>query len=463
MMRRAGWIAAAFTLALGIAAAWGELDLAPAAVPTPGAPEAGPIAVVGGTVHPVDGPDVPNGTVVFDHGKITAVGPKDAVTVPAGATVVDATGKQVYPSLIDPWSTLGLTEIDANRAQHDYAESAPVAPNVRADQAFQAESDLLPVTRANGVLLANVTPRGGVLSGQAALMELDGWTNADMTVKAPLGLVVNWPNMLLVRGDGTPPESVQRDNRQRALDALARTFDEAAAYATAKQAAQKAGGVPPPHDARWEAMLPELAGRLPVFVQAEEVHQIEDAVAFADARHLKLVLYGGYDAAMVAPLLVTKNVPVILSVVDRLPRRRSDPYDAPFTLAGQLVAAGVKVAIANGGGAWNERNLPYQAARASAFGLGADAALRAITLAPAEIVGAADRVGSLTVGKDATLFVADGDILDEATHVERAWVEGRAVDLDDRQKTLDRKYREKFRRLGLLPAAAPGRDTTPPR
>src|SRR5262249_13815597 len=152
--------------------------------------QAGPVAIVGATLHPVDGADVADGTIVFDHGHITALGPRASVTVPQGAVVVDGAGKHVYPTLVDPWSLLGLSDIDANRSQHDYAESAPIAPDVRADQAFQPESDLLPVTRSNGVLVACITPRGGVVSGQAAVMALDGWTNADMTLRASAGLVV---------------------------------------------------------------------------------------------------------------------------------------------------------------------------------------------------------------------------------------------------------------------------------
>jgi imidazolonepropionase-like amidohydrolase len=240
---------------------------------------------------------------------------------------------------------------------------------------------------------------------------------------------------------------VQRDNRDRALRALAQAFDDAAAY----RAARGAGGA---HDRRWEALVPVLEGREPLLVQAEEVHQIEAAVAFADERHLRLVIYGGYDAPLVADMLKAHDVPVIVSAIQRLPRRRSDAYDAPFTVPAQLAAKGVRFAIGNGGGSWNERNLPYQAATAQAFGLTAEQALRSITLSPAEILGVADRVGALAVGKDATLLLTDGDILDTPTHVRQAWIEGRAVDLNDRQKTLEAKYREKYRRLGIVPVAA---------
>ena len=418
-----------------------------AAVPTPGTPQARPVAIVGATLHPVVGPMIASGTIVFDKGKIVSVG---AGAAPAGADVVDGAGKHVYPGLIDPWTNLGLTEIDANRATRDYAEVAPIAPNVRADQAFQPESELIPVARSNGVLLAHVTPRGGVLGGQSALMELDGWTNADMTLRAPLGVVVNWPNMLVVRGDDPRAEARQREARDGALRNLNQAFDDAQAWRTGGEA----------HDRRWESMRAVLDGKLPLLVAAEEVHQIEAAVAFATERKLKLVIYGGYDAPLVAELLKAHDVPVIVSAILRTPRRRGDPYDAAFTVPARLAAAGVRFAIANGGGAWSERNLPYQAATAQAFGLTADQALEAITLSPARILGVDDRVGALAAGLDATLIVTDGDVLEESSHVLNAYIEGRAVDLTDRQKTLNEKYREKYRRLGA-PAAPTTVSTNP--
>jgi imidazolonepropionase-like amidohydrolase len=405
-----------------------------AAVPTPGAPQQHAVAIVGATLHPVEGPAIANGTIVFDHGKIISVGTGPA---PAGAQVVDGTGKHVYPGLIEPWTTIGLTEIDSSRPTRDFAEVEKLAPNARADQAFQPESELIPVARSNGILLVHVTPRGGVLSGQSAVMEMDGWTNADMTLKAPLGLVVNWPNMVIVRSDDPRAEVRQREARDAGLAALAKAFDDAAAWRQGGDA----------HDRRWESMVPVLEGKAPLFVNAEEVHQIEAAVAFAAQRKLRLVIYGGYDAPLVAELLKAHEVPVIVGGIQRLPRRKSDPYDAPFTVPARLAAAGVEVAIGNGGNSWNARNLPYQAATAQAFGLTADQALETITLAPAKILGIADRVGSLAPGKDATLFVSDGDVLEESSHVLSAWIEGRAVDMTDKQKVLEAKYREKYKRL----------------
>lgn len=419
-----------------------------AAVPVPGAPQERPVAIVGATIHPVSGAPFGNGTIVFAGGRITALGPAAGTAVPADAERVDGTGRHVYPGLIDPFTTLGLTEIGSVRATVDSREIGPINPNARPQVAFHPESELLPVTRSNGVLVVGAAPSGGLLPGQVAAMTLDGWTWEDMTLRAPVGMVVEWPPMLVVRGEG-PPEERQREAREKRLRALHQAFDDARAYRVAKAAA----GADLPVDERWEAMLPVLDRRIPLFVVAEEVLQIEAAVAFAEAESLRLVIVGGYDAPAAAGLLARHDVPVVVSAIQRLPRRRGDPYDAAFTVPARLAAAGVRFCIANGG-TWNERNLPYAAATAAAFGLSGDQALSSITLDAARILGIADRVGSLEPGKDATLILTDGDPLEEPTHVERAWIGGRGIDLDDRQKDLNAKYREKYRRLGTDTASA---------
>lgn len=413
-----------------------------AAVPTPGAPQARPVAIVGATIHPVSGPAIENGTLVFTAGRITALGPVASVAIPADAERVDGAGRQVYPGLIDPFTTLGLSEVSSVRATVDAREVGPINPNARARVAFLPESELLPVTRSNGVLVAGVAPTGTLLAGQAAAMTLDGWTAEDMTLRAPIGMVVTWPGMLIVRGAG-PSDERQREDRDARLRALRQAFADARAYRTARRA--NPGSVV---DARWEAMLPVLERTIPIFVVAEEILQIEAAVAFARAESLRLVIVGGYDAPEAAALLARHDVPVIISAVQRLPRRRGDAYDAAFTVAARLEAAGVRFCIANGG-TWSERNLPYAAATAAAYGLPPERALAAITLEAARVLGIDDRVGSLEPGKDATLIVTTGDPLEFATQVERAWIGGRSVDLTDRHKVLNAKYREKHRRLGI--------------
>jgi imidazolonepropionase-like amidohydrolase len=248
--------------------------------------------------------------------------------------------------------------------------------------------------------------------------------------------------MLIVRGAG-PSDERQREDRDGRLRALRQAFADARAYRAARRADPGSA-----IDARWEAMLPVLERAIPIFVVAEEILQIEAAVAFARAESLRLVIVGGYDAPEAAALLARHDVPVIISAVQRLPRRRGDAYDAAFTVAARLEAAGVRFCIANGG-TWSERNLPYAAATAAAYGLPPERALAAITLEAARVLGIDDRVGSLEPGKDATLIVTTGDPLEIATQVERAWIGGRSVDLTDRHKVLNAKYREKHRRLGI--------------
>ena len=435
-MRRIAWVC----VLLGVAA--GRLD---AAVPTPAARQEHPIALVGGRVHTVSGAVLPSGTVLFDQGRIMAVGLSPAI--PAGTECIDVSGKDVYPSLFDPFSRIGLTEIDQVRSTLDLQEVGNITPNVRAQVAVNPESELIPVTRSGGVLLALTAPQAGLIGGTSAVLMLDGWTWGEMTLAAPVALHVTWPTMTL---DYAPslPDSVkqkQQQARTKALRDLKQAFDEARAYRTARRSGRR---LAPKHqnDQRWEAMIPVLEGKLPVIVEADEIQQIQAAIGFAAEEKVRLILLGGYDAPRCAALLKRYDVPVIVSDIHRLPLRRGDAYDDPFTLPERLRQEGIRFCIANGGGAWNERNLPYAAATAVAYGLPADEGLKAVTLYPAQILGVADRVGSIDVGKDATLIVTNGDPLDTGSHVERAFIRGRQIDLNDRQKTLYEKYREKYRR-----------------
>ena len=395
------------------------------AIPAPR--QNGPVALVNGMIHPVSSPAIEGGTLVFEKGKITAVG-KD-VEVPENAERVDLAGKHVYPGLFEAMSDIGLVEIRAVRATIDSNEAGSLNPNVKAWVSVNPDSEVIPVTRSNGVLLAVTAPAGGLLCGQAAILQLDGWTWEDMTLKAPVGLVANWPN--IDKPDDTPHKTLDR------------LFEESRAYAASRKANPDA-----PTDLRYESLLPVLNRELPLIVDAEELEQIQSAVAFADKHQVKLIVYGGYDAPLCANLLKSRDVPVIVGGVYRLPERRNDPYDAAYTLPQRLHAAGVTFCIsgANRFGASNARNLPYHAATAAAYGLPAEEALRAITLAPAEILGVADRVGSLEPGKDATLFIATGDTLETATRVTAAYIQGRKLDLTDRHKQLYEKYRTKYER-----------------
>jgi imidazolonepropionase-like amidohydrolase len=406
----------------------------------PGAPQAGPIALVGGTIHTVSGKVIKGGTILFEQGRITAIG--DKLELPEGTEQVDVAGKQIYPALFDSYSSIGLVEINAVRATRDEAETGNLNPNVRAEVSVNPDSELIPVARSNGVLLALSAPSGGLISGQSAVLQLDGWTYEDLTVKSRAAMHIRWPTMSPVSDwwvEASAKE--QMATRDKQLKLLEDTFLDA-------QHAWRASQDPAadPLDIRVAAMVPMLAGKQPVVVTANSVSQIQAAVAFAVRHKLRLVILGGYDAIACVELLKRHDVPVIVGGVYRLPQRRDDDYDAAYTLPERLRKAGITYCIASNGrfGASNIRNLPYHAATAVAYGLPEAEALKAITLYPAQILGVGEQVGSLAVGRDATLFVSSGDPLETSSRVQRAYVQGRLVDLSSKHKQLFQKYRTKY-------------------
>lgn len=406
-----------------------------------------PIALVGGTIHTVSGATIENGTVLFIDGKITALGRK--VELPEGTVSVPIQGKHVYPGLIGAHTTLGLVEIGAVRASRDYAEVGDIKPNVRAEVAINPDSELIPVTRANGITLALSCPTGGAISGTSALIMLDGWTWEAMTLKAPVGLHVNWPRMGVRRSRWeTRSEKEQLKERDERIQMIRNAFAEARAYLKAKDAEVQKGVPYHDTDLRWEAMIPMLKKEAPVFIHANDIRQIQAAIDWAIEEDINIILVGGADAWRVTDLLKTKNIPVIIDAVHNTPMRRWEAYDTPFTNALKLHKSGVAFCIAYSHAA-NARNLPYNAATAAAYGLPKEEALKSITLYPAQILGVADRVGSLEVGKDATLIVTNGDPLEITTQVEREFIQGRDIDLTSRHTQLYKKYKTKYQRLGL--------------
>lgn len=415
----------------------------------PGAPQKKPIALVNGVIHTITGPPIAEGTIVFDKGRITELGDRK-VTVPAGAEVINLKGRHIYPGLIESHSRIGLTEISSIRAMQDFAEIGRLNPNLRAQVGVNPDSELIPVTRANGVLIALSAPSGGLISGQAAVMQLDGWTYEDMTLKASAAMVVNWPRLTTspassgLRGP-RPADSSSADSGSPSLKELRELFDQARAWHKARAANPGQQGF----DIRLEAMVPVVEGRIPLLVAAERVREIQSAVSFAVEQKVRIIIFGGNDAVLCADLLKQYDVPVIVDAVHRNPLRSHDNYAAAYTLPERLRQAGIRFCISGSARdeTWNARNLPYHAATAVAYGLPYEEAVKAVTLYPAQILGVADRVGSLESGKDATLFVANGDPLETDTQVELAWIQGRKVDLNNRHKQLYHKYSEKYRQL----------------
>lgn len=422
-------------------------------IPPP--PQRQAIVITGASLHTVSGPVIANGRMLIDQGRIVAIGSATEVATPPGAQVIAMSGKHVYPGLIGANTALGLVEVGSVSGTIDSTETGALNPNARALVAVNPDSELIPVARANGVLAALSVPRGsatGLIAGTSALLQLDGWTWEEMGLIPEVGLHVALPTMRLNAAlfPNLPQarlDDMQRMTSQR-LKVLEDGFEAANAYAKAR-----ANDAATPLDSRWEAMLPVVAGKRPVFIQANELPQIRYALSLADRFGFKLIIVGGMDAWRIAALLKERQVPVIIGGVYRLPMRRGDDTDAPFRLAAQLYEAGVRFCIARSGSEFDaatERNLPFEAAAAAGHGLPRDEALKAITLYPAQILGVADRLGSLEAGKLASFFVTNGDPLDIRTKVERIFIQGREIELTDRQTKLNDKYEQKYRQLDAV-------------
>ncbi|PYQ19600.1 MAG: amidohydrolase [Acidobacteria bacterium] len=397
----------------------------------------------------VSGPVIEKGSVVIAGGKIAAVGA--GLGVPAGATVIEGTGKTVYPGLIDGLTTIGLVEIQSVPGSVDTTEVGDLNPQAKAWVALNPHSEQLPVARANGITAALVAPLGGLVSGQSALIRLAGSTPDALTMKTPVALHVVYPSG---RPTADPAraeepevktfeerEKDKKRSQERALGRLRNLLEEAKAYGAALDAAREARIDAPKPDLGLEALVPFARGAAPVVVRADGEEEIRGAVRFADERGLKLIVAGGLEAWRCTALLKEKGVAVLLKV-DRLPDRESDPYDAAYANPERLRAAGVRFAIVSDD-ADTSRNLPYEAAMAHAYGLPASEAVRAITLSPAEIFGVADSLGSIDPGKAATLVVATGDVLDHRTEVTHVFIDGVAQPLETRHTRLFREFKDR--------------------
>ncbi len=403
----------------------------------PGAlPKEGLIAIRNATIYPVTAVPL-RGTIIIRDGKIEALGAE--VSVPSGAREIDATGLSVYPGLIDASTTLGITEIGSVHGTRDDAEIGGIQPDLLVATALNPHSELVPVARANGVLTVLTQPTGGLVAGQSVLTRLSGWVPEEMTVRSPLALHVNVPGQ---RKPDEPDPNAKEDTRPKDLKEF---FAAARRFAKATDAWKAGTGPRPDRDLPLEAMLPYMRGERPVVFHADDVLDIQWAVKFAEENGVKPIITGGREAWKCATLLATKKVPVIVAPVMSIPMRRHDPYTAAYRNAARLQAAGVPYAIASTHN-WNVRNLPYEAAMASAYGLSREEALKAVTIHPAQILGVADRLGSLEPGKSATLIVTTGDPLEVATDIVWAFIDGVPQSLETKHTRLYEKFKARPRR-----------------
>lgn len=401
-------------------------------------PQSQAVALQGATIHTVTNGVIENGTIVFNNGVIIAVGAN--VEIPAGARVVDVSGKHIYPGLIDAYSTVGISEIGAVGVSSDVNELGDFNPNVRAAVAVNAESRHIGTSRSAGVLTTLTTPGGGLISGMSSAMSLEGWDWEEMSMESAAALNVNWPNpnpranrRRFGPGADEPPPSYAAQVQQ-----LKDFFSEARAYRDATMAGEEVRT-----DSRYLAMIPALNGDIPVVVAADGAAQINDAITWAQEEGVRIVIRGGQDAIHVADRLVENDIPVVLTATMAAPGREYEGYDGSYSMPARLYQAGVKFAISGGSGSLYTNRLPWEAGVAVAFGLPEEEAMKAVTINAAEFMGISDRVGSLEAGKQATLLITTGTPLDMTSDIEQSYIQGREIDMMDIQKFFFEKYMQK--------------------
>ena len=407
---------------------------------TPAPKQTEPITIEGATAHLGNGTVIENSLIMFSEGKLTFVGSANMKIARIGK-VINAEGKHIYPGFIAPNSTLGLTEIDAVRATRDADEVGMMNPHIRSLIAYNTESKVVESMRPNGVLMAQITPRGGRISGTSSIVQLDAWNWEDAVIKENDGIHLNWPSTYS-RGRwwlGEPNVLTENKKYIEQLDAVIHFFAEAKAY--------KENNNSNKHQP-FDALLELVKGNRTLYIHADYEKELIDALNFTEENDIKnVVIVGGYEANNIADVLKTKNIPVLLQRVHSRPNNSDDDYDLPFKLANQLVSAGVLVGLENAGDMerMNTRNLPFLAGTCAAYGLDKEVALSLITLNTAKILGIDKTTGSLEVGKDATLFISQGDALDMRTNIlEHAFIQGRDISLETHQTELYKRYSKKL-------------------
>ncbi len=422
-----------------------------AQVPTPAPPQSQPILLLGGTAHLGTGEVIDEAAVAFVAGKLTFVG--TASSVPnnelASYEVIDVSGQHVYPGFILPDTDLGLVEISAVRATIDNAEEGLVNPNVRSLISYNTDSELIPTFRFNGILLAQIVPQGGLMPGTSSVVQLDAWNWEDAAVATDNALHLHWPGRFRSKFNFVTftVERVPNESYEEQLRAVRTLFADAQAYTATE---------PSSPNLKLEALRSLLAGSQTLFLHSDDAREIMEAVLFAEEYDVsKIVLVGGSGLLPIKEFIQARKLPVVIENVHQLPSHPDSPVDALYSLAHDLQEEGILVSLAyNEGMTARSRSLAFLAGTAAAYGLDKEEALKLITANTAQILGIADRVGTLEVGKQATLFVSEGDALDMRTNrLTRAFIDGRQITLPAMQQELYEKYKTKFENDPDVPPA----------
>ena len=401
------------------------------------------ILLVDATIHVGTGEVIEQGAVGFENGVLTFVGEASEVNRSEYQQVIEVAGQHIYPGFIATNNILGLVEVDAVRSTRDYSETGTLNPNVRALVAYNTDSKITPTVRSNGVLMTQVTPRGGRISGSSSVVQLDAWNWEDAVILEDGGIHVNWPSMFQKSGWWAEPGPTKKNKKyDEQRDGLVDFLIEAKAYAQTAE--------PEKLNLKFEAMRRVFTGNQRLYIHAHAAKELMNIIKIKRKLDLEhVVVVGGNDALLVAESLKENSIPVILDRSQGLPNRVDDDYDAIFTLAQNLMEKGVLVAMSGKGGmeAMNTRNLPFYAGNCVTYGMNEEDALKLITLNAAQIIGIEESHGSLETGKSATLFVSEGDALDIlGNQLTYAFIDGRLISLDNHQNRLSKRFNEKYER-----------------
>lgn len=423
------------SLMLCVGFAFGQATIMPAK------PQTKAVAIVGAHIHTGSGTFIENGYISFDNGKITGLGKAEGINFnPANTTIIDAKGKHVYPGFIATNTSLGLIEVESGaRGTDDQGDVGQINPHIRSIIAYNTDSKVIPTLRSNGILLAQPTPAGGLVSGQSSVVMLDGWNWEDAAYKKDIGIHINWPvqrsgNRFF--GQAGAPAGDPKEAYLKEISTIENYFTEAKAYSELAK--------PGTFNSRFDAMKGLFNGSKKLYINVNRSKDIIMAVKLAKKFGISPVIVGGTESYLITDFLRDEQVPVIVVETQTLPDRAEDDVYLPYKLPKMLQDGGVLYAL-TGTGYWRQRNLPFEAGTAVAYGLTKEQAVTMISLNAAKILGIDKTTGSLEKGKDATLFISDGDALDmRGNKVEAAFIQGKSIDLDNLHKQLYKRYSDKY-------------------